>query len=305
MIWRRPKPPGDSAVTANVNTVRRHYEGYFDLLDRRRRYEAASLGGRPPIMNLGYWARGAGTAREAQEDFVHELIARAPHPRGCRVLDAGCGVGGPATLLAQDYGALVEGVNIVGEQVTWARQFIAGNGLTRQIRVHLASAMNLPFRSAAFDVVFCLEAAHCFADKPRFLREALRVLRPGGRLLFADIVGNSALPFVTWQPALGLHLVKAEDWLRMVRAAGFRIEEHQMIGRAVYPGCRRWVSQTAAERRLTIFAKSSLPETPPLSRPLLHLRAWVLEFIFCRSVLLTLSRFGMREYILLAAAKPE
>lgn len=208
-------------------------------------------------------------------------------------------------MLAQDYGALVEGVNIVDQQLAWARRFILANGLSHQIRLHMASAMSLPFRDATFDMVFCLEAAHCFADKPRFLREALRVLRPGGKLLLADIVGNARLPLVNWQPALGLDLVRARDWLRMVSSTGFRIEKHQMIGHAVYPGCSRWVAQTAGERRRAIFGKSCAPGASPPIRTLMSWRAWMLEFIFCRSVLLTLARLGFREYVLLAASKVE
>lgn len=292
-----------NSVDANEGKVRRHYAAYFNLLDRAKSFETAGWQRRPPIINLGYWTRGAKTAREAQEDFVHELVALSPFPRGSRILDVGCGVGGPATMLAQDYGALVEGVNIVDQQLTWARRFVVANGLNHQIRLHMASAMSLPFRDAVFDVVFCLEAAHCFADKPRFLREVLRVLRPGGKLLLADIVGNSGLPLVNWQPALGLNLVRDRDWLRMLASTGFRVERHQKIGRAVYPGCSRWVAQTAGERRRAIFEKSCAPGASPPIRTLLNWRASMLEVIFCRSILLTLARLGFREYIVLVASR--
>jgi len=78
--------------------------------------------------------------------------------------------------------------------------------------------MDLPFPDQSFDVVFCLEAAHCVIDKRRFLREAHRVLRRG-KLLLADIVGTTHLPLVNWQPALKLNLVRASDWERMLATA--------------------------------------------------------------------------------------
>ena len=293
------------ATDSSIKKVRAHYERYLGMFNREQSYEAGGFRQRPPIVNLGYWARGARTAREAQEHLVLELCKRAQDLRGRRVLDVGCGLAGPATILAQDYGASVDGVNIVPIQLTWARHFVSANELTNKIRLYLASAMNLPFRDALFDVVFCLEAAHCFADKDGFLREALRVLRPGGILVLADITASSRLPIITWQPALGLHLVRAQDWRRMTESVGFIVDETQMIGGAVYPGCRSWVKQTARERRRQIYEKSCESKPSWVRRRILRLRAWVLELVYCRSILLTLSRFRLRNYVLIAAHKPE
>src|SRR5215469_11779404 len=59
----------------------------------------------------------------------------------------------------------------------------------------------------------------------------------------------------------------------MLAAAGFAIEQLELIGNAVYPGCRWWAAQTAAEKRQTIFAKSCRPDTPPFFKKLMMLRA--------------------------------
>lgn len=120
------------------------------------------------------------------------------------MLDAGCGLAGPAALLVCDYRAQIDGINIVEQQLRWARKYIQGNGLGDRIRVSVASAMDIPFTNESFDVVFSLEAAHCFIDKRRFLEEAHRVLRPGGTLLLADITATTHLPLTRWQPALKL-----------------------------------------------------------------------------------------------------
>jgi cyclopropane fatty-acyl-phospholipid synthase-like methyltransferase len=290
-------------IETNIRTVREHYDRLFDLVDRSKSYDADLTGQRPPIVNMGFWLRGARTAREAQEQFVRELASRGGDLRGRRILDAGCGLAGPATLLAIDYGAVVDGVNIVLRQVEWARRYIQANGMGNTVRVHAASAMDLPFPDKAFDVVFCLEAAHCFVDKPRFLREAHRVLRAGGLLLLADIVGTVHLPIVNWQPALKLNLVTTGDWEKMLKSAGFIIQEKRMIGKGAYPGCRWWAAQTAAERRRSIVAKSCPAAAPPLQKRVLMLKAWILEFLYFRSVLLLMSRLKLREFVLLAAVK--
>ena len=238
-----------------------------------------------------------------QEQFVRELAARVPDLKGKRVLDVGCGLGGPATILACDYGAEVDGVNIVERQVDWARHYVEANGIADKVRIHLASAMDLPFPNQRFDLLFCLEAAHCFVDKRRFLQEAHRVLRDDGQLVLADIVGTNHLPLVNWQPALKLNLVTASDWARMLEDEGFTVQEKRMVGRAVYPGCRWWASQISAEKRNAIFTKSCRADAGPAVRKLMMLRASVLEFLYCRSFLLTLSRLKLREFVLFSANK--
>jgi cyclopropane fatty-acyl-phospholipid synthase-like methyltransferase len=291
------------AIQANIRTVREHYDSLFSLVDRSGLYEAGGFTERPPIVNMGYWRRGANTARQAQEQFVHELALRAGGLEGKRVLDAGCGLGGPATLLACDYGAIVDGVNIVEQQVRWAGRFIKGNKVNGSVRVHLASAMDLPFADNSFDVVFCLEAAHCFIDKARFLRECHRVLRDSGRIVFADIVGTSHLPVVNWQPALKLNLITAADWAKLFAEAGFEIMERSMVGDAVYPGCRWWAAQTAGERRAAILNKSCKPEARAPVRKLMGVRAAIIEFLYFRSVLMLMSRLKLRDFALFVASK--
>jgi cyclopropane fatty-acyl-phospholipid synthase-like methyltransferase len=288
-------------IATNIDSVRRHYDKYFSLLDRNKSFEAAGWSERPPIINMGYWAGGARTAREAQETFVRELASRAPALKERHVLDAGCGVGGPATILACEYGAQVDGVNIVEQQVRWAHRFLKENHLEDRVRVHLASAMDLPFADGSFDVVFCLEAAHCFCDKLRFLKESRRVLKPGGMLLLADITANTRVPFVSWQPALKLHLIRAVEWERLLESAGFTIVEERMVGDAVYRGCRWWAHETAGERRRAIFEKSCSRDSSVAVRKAMMMRAWILEFVWCRSVLLTLSRLRLREFVLFVA----
>jgi len=303
---RKKMIDADSAIAKNVNAVRRHYDWLFARLDRGKAYEAAGWGRRPPMVNMGYWTRGATTDREAHEQLVHELACRVSSLRGRRVLDAGCGLAGPAALLACDYGAQIDGINIVEQQLRWARQYIEGNGLGDKIHVYVASAMDMPFVNELFDVVFSLEAAHCFLDKRRFLEEARRVLRPGGTLLLADITATTHLALTRWQPALKLNLVTAADWRRMIEDVGFTIEQTEMIGRAVYPGCLRWSARIAGERRRAMVVnRSPRAGGSVLGRRLKMMQAWILELLLYRTFFATMIRLRLREYVLVVARKPE
>jgi ubiquinone/menaquinone biosynthesis C-methylase UbiE len=69
-------------------------------------------------------------------------------------------------------------------------------------------AENLPFADESFDVVINVEASHAYPRLPCFLAEVVRVLRPGGHLLYADFRGRSEFP--GWDAAL------AETQLRKV-----------------------------------------------------------------------------------------
>jgi ubiquinone/menaquinone biosynthesis C-methylase UbiE len=97
-----------------------------------------------------------------------------------KVLDVGCGVGGPALNLAEHTGAHITGVNIVPRQLDIARRRAAERGLAERTRFVLCDAMQMDFPDDVFDAVYLFEAGCHMPDKPRFYAECARVLRPGG-----------------------------------------------------------------------------------------------------------------------------
>ncbi len=105
---------------------------------------------------------------------------------GMKILDVGCGVGGPALNIATHSGAHITGVNIVERQLDIARQRAADKGLTDQVRFVLGDAMHMDFPDQAFDAVYLFEAGCHMPDKPKFYRECARVLRPGGVFVGQD-----------------------------------------------------------------------------------------------------------------------
>ena len=124
--------------------------------------------------------------RQAKADFVHELVRWSgldQLPRGSRVLDVGCGIGGSARILARDYGFDVLGISISPGQIARAKA-LTPSGLSCDFAVMDALALDLP--DANFDAVWTVEAGPHMPDKQRFADELLRVLRPGGVLAVAD-----------------------------------------------------------------------------------------------------------------------
>jgi sterol 24-C-methyltransferase len=112
---------------------------------------------------------------------------------GMRVLDVGCGVGGPALNIAEHSGAHVTGVNIVPRQVEIARRRAAERRLADRTHFEVADAMSMPFPDGAFDAIYIFEAGCHMPDKARFYVECARVLRPGGVFLGNDWLQRDGL----------------------------------------------------------------------------------------------------------------
>lgn len=153
--------------------------------------------------------RGFGTVFQAgmlptgdppREDPVGSVLAlarRAGVSDGDRILDAGCGIAGPASIIASHYPEVsIDGVTNSPRQVDISRRLLDGEGQRDRVRVHLGDYHSLPFDSETFDVVMFLESTGYAEDIDRLYGEAGRVLRPGGRLYVKDVfcVGSQLAP---------------------------------------------------------------------------------------------------------------
>ena len=148
-------------------------------------------------LNLGYW-REARTLDDACTAMADLLAARAGMESADRVLDVGFGFADQDLRWARHPGVrAITGLNITASQVAVARARVAEAGLEDRIDLREGSATAMPLPDAAFDVVTALECAFHFDTRERFFAEAFRVLRPGGRLVVADILPMPAAEGVT------------------------------------------------------------------------------------------------------------
>lgn len=106
---------------------------------------------------------------------------------GDKILDVGCGIGGPARMLADEFDGEVVGVDYTAEYIRTARALSQMVGLADKTTFVKADACDLPFPDNAFDVVWTQHAQMNIADKKQLYAEIQRVLRPGGRFLYYDI----------------------------------------------------------------------------------------------------------------------
>lgn len=111
------------------------------------------------------------------------------------VLDIGCGAGVDLCLASHSVGpqGRVYGIDLTPAMVRRAQQNLHQIGVDNA-QVVLARAEELPFVAARCDVVLSNGVLNLSPCKLQSLREIWRVLKPGGRLQYADIVLQEALP---------------------------------------------------------------------------------------------------------------
>ncbi|PTM12402.1 MAG: hypothetical protein DA408_10595 [Bacteroidetes bacterium] len=108
---------------------------------------------------------------------------------GFRVLDAGCGVAGPAIHFAQQKQLTVDALTISSAQQQQAQANIAAAGLTDRITVTLGDYHQLTYYypKDTFDAVYFLESFGHAHDQQQVIRSAWEVLQPGGILYLKDL----------------------------------------------------------------------------------------------------------------------
>ena len=105
-----------------------------------------------------------------------------------RVLDVGCGVGGPSLHLADRTGCHVTGIDLMEWHAEEASARAAERGLSDQTTFQAGNAIDLPFDANTFDVVWSQDAWCHVPEKDKVVNEAARVVKPGGYVTFTDWV---------------------------------------------------------------------------------------------------------------------
>ncbi|HEU4617767.1 MAG TPA: class I SAM-dependent methyltransferase [Gammaproteobacteria bacterium] len=178
-------------------------------------------------------AEYGGRAAEYLESAVHasgedlDQIETALRGNGAlRALDLGCGGGHVTYRIAPHVGRIVA-VDLADEMLAVVRETSASRGL-RNVEVLRSAAEDLPFDEAAFDVVLSRFSAHHWLDFDAGLKEAARVLAPGGRATFVDSTAPHAALVDTYLQSIevlrdGTHVRNrtAAEWIASLSRAGF------------------------------------------------------------------------------------
>ena len=136
----------------------------------------------------GYWTTGKESKETAAEALIKLLVEKAAIPRGARVLDIGCGVGGSSRWLARNLDCRVTGVTISPVQVEMAGAETAKETFVHPPQFRVADANTLPddLGDGMFDVLWSVEMISHLQDRDNLFRRASQLLKPGGRFAITD-----------------------------------------------------------------------------------------------------------------------
>ena len=164
-------------------------------------------------------------------------LALADAKAGETVVDLGSGAGIDCFLAARAVGpsGRVIGVDMTPAMIERARANAAASVHTN-VEFRLGEIEHLPVPDASVDLVISNCVVNLSPDKPQVFREALRALKPGGRLMVSDLVLTRPLsPELQRDVDLYVGCVAGaslrEDYLAMMRTAGFADVEVLSEGR--------------------------------------------------------------------------
>jgi sarcosine/dimethylglycine N-methyltransferase len=175
----------------NVNAVERFYD--FHPINVRQILDAVAARGIAPdaiteaVLQQHDQDHYGGTA--ATDRLIAEAAVRAQDV----VLDVCSGMGGPARYLAWKTGCEVTGLDLTASRVEGATELTRLARLSGSVRFVHGNALDMPFEDASFTLAIAQESFAHIPDKPRLLGECARVLQPGGRLVFSDILHRGNL----------------------------------------------------------------------------------------------------------------
>ena len=151
-----------------------HYKMFWKL------EEAAGL-------HYGIWDASTHSIGDAILNTNRYLVNIGKINKGHNVLDAGCGIGGSSIFLAKNIGCKVHGITLSKKQSETAKSLAEKNNVSNLAEFSQANYLETGFNDNSFDIVWAIESFGSASDKSLFFKEMKRILKPGGRILFADM----------------------------------------------------------------------------------------------------------------------
>lgn len=178
--------------------------------------------------------------RKRQDDHmrIRHMLNFAKLPPDLRILDIGTGIGLLPLLLSEDGAKQLVGIDISPEMLEHAEYLRLSRGTEAAARVtfRLAPAHALPFREETFDAVTCRLVLNHVRRPERIVREIVRVLRPGGILILAELLGVDNPVKRATQNAIeerrnAAHVAArgAEQYNKLLTDAGLQIEAKDVL----------------------------------------------------------------------------
>lgn len=167
---------------------------------------------------------------------TEQVLRRLGPGDGTRLLDVGCGIGGPARLAAT-YGATVTGVDLTPEFVAAATTLTERVGLTERARFVPTDGERLPFEPGDFNAALMMHVGMNVPDKAALFGEVHRVLEPGSAFVLYEQVratpGDLPYPMPWADDERSSFVGTLADYTEDLESAGFTVEQTEDLSELV------------------------------------------------------------------------
>lgn len=182
-----------SDIAEYYNLTQVHYENWWSLKKNLS-------------LHYGIWDDHTKSFGQSLINTNRVLMNIARVKDGEKILDAGCGVGGAAIFLSMHKNVDVVGITLSDRQLAFANKQTENLNLKNKPRFFKMDYTNTDFDDETFNVVWACESVSSAQQKELFLKEAYRLLKPGGRLILSDY-------FLTGDSDKNIHPI-INKWLR-------------------------------------------------------------------------------------------
>ncbi|KAF2473526.1 uncharacterized protein BDR25DRAFT_333045 [Lindgomyces ingoldianus] len=243
------------------------------------------------------WGQSFHFCRFAYGEPFYQAIARHEHYLAhmmglrddMRVLDVGCGVGGPAREMVKFSGANVIGLNNNDYQIERATRYAQKEGLSHKLKFTKGDFMQMSFPDNSFDAVYAIEATVHAPSLEGIYSQIFRVLKPGGvfgvyEWLMTDSYDNEN-PHHR-EIRLGIeqgdgisNMEKVEVALAAMKAAGFEMIHHEDLAERDDPMPWYWPLAGDLRNIGSIYDIPTVIRMTKIGRALVHKFVGALELI--------------------------
>lgn len=136
--------------------------------------------------HYGFYINGQENLNQASENLIDAMLIGKSIDAQSKILDVGCGTGGPAFYLHKKFHAQITGIALGAKEIAKAKKNSALNKSTDSIHFLQADGQDNKLPNYFFDYVLMMESALLVPNKEKLFSENYRVLKPGGSFILCD-----------------------------------------------------------------------------------------------------------------------